>query len=74
MNIFQKKINRQSRLFMVHTNKFYNNPSAISFKESRIYVRYSNKEENITTLDLINKEIRCINDSIRELDSVPSHL
>lgn len=63
MNIFQKKINKQAKLFMIFYNNFWNE-NDLSFYNSRILIRRWNKEDSINSIRLINNDISKIKEAI----------
>ena len=67
MNIFQKKINKQARVFVKYHNKLWNGLDNISFYTGRIYTKIWNKEDNVNTIKLINEEIKNTKEAILEL-------
>lgn len=65
LNIFQKKINKQAKLFMIFYNNFWNE-NDLSFYNSRILTRRWNKEDSINSIRLINNDISKIKEAILE--------
>ena len=68
MNIFQKKINKQAKYFMKYHNKFWNSEDNMSFRVARIDERINNKEDRVSTIELMNKEIECLKNALIELE------
>lgn len=69
MNIYQKKINKQSNLFKEFHSSFWklNN---YSFNKARIEIRIINKENLINSIELINREIKEIKDALNDFKGV----
>lgn len=67
MNIFQKKIAKQSNLFKIYNSWFWNENDIMPFRKARNLIRLWNKEERADSIELINKEIESIKNSMEEL-------
>lgn len=69
MNIYQKKINKQAKLFRIfHSNlwRLNNYP----FCKARIDIRLMNKEDSVNSIQLINKEIKEIKEALVDFEGV----
>lgn len=69
MNIYQKKINKQSNLFKeFHSSMWQLNN--YSFNKARIDVRTMNKEDSVNSIELINREIKDIKQALNDFKRV----